>query len=120
MNKYLSHLINFSVLLFLVSLFFFKELSLLILIASLGLVIFSLHKFGYKNVNLILLLLILLITGTFYFVNNFPLTFLNNAKKEAVKTVEQNQADIDGKLVIGAHGPRQLYLFLINDRDDGE
>jgi energy-coupling factor transporter transmembrane protein EcfT len=99
MNKYLSHLINFSVLLFIVSLFFFKSLSLLILIASLGLVFFSLHKYGYKNPNLILLLLILLITGSFYFVNNFPLASLNNAKKDAMNAVTQNKTDIDSKLM---------------------
>jgi L-lactate dehydrogenase complex protein LldG len=38
----------------------------------------------------------------------------------SIVTGPSRTADIDGKLVMGAHGPRQLYLFLINDRHDGE
>jgi L-lactate dehydrogenase complex protein LldG len=36
----------------------------------------------------------------------------------SIVTGPSRTADIDGKLVMGAHGPKQLYVFLINDRDD--
>jgi len=34
----------------------------------------------------------------------------------SIVTGPSRTADISGKLVMGAHGPKQLYLFLINDR----
>ena len=34
-----------------------------------------------------------------------------------VVTGPSRTADIDGQLVIGAHGPTQLYVFMIDDRE---